>query len=322
MESKDIIKKALSKELPEYKFETPSKRAPQDILLSTSVCYDLFSSFFSNQINYDNASFYLITEGSNVDRIVRLSTLMPSPITFTNLNSSVYQMSHGVWNENGKNIEWELNCHLPSEGFFKNYGELLAEGIIQYYPNTAYYIINPDGSCEWSKRYTIDHPNTVYEAGSINSISRLFDKVITLDIPYIDAPSITDFSKITIDNIDSLNNFRRLFKKEILNIDFSKEKEKAELECTLNDSVNQLGVKYKQECSKLKKSLLVGTVATVATSLLIFSDINQLLNCLSGLTEGTGLIYFIKTIYDFHIEKIAIKENDLYFLWLLKKAKE
>lgn len=311
MESKDIIKASLSK-------VTPSG-ITRDIFWSTSVCYDLYKAFIDNKINYDNANFFLLSEGANVDRIVRLSTLMPSPITLTNLNSHVCQIDHGVWYESGKYLEYELNCHLPSEGFFKKYGELLIEGIIQYYPNTAYYVMNPDEKNEWSKPYIIEHPNAVHETESINSVLHLFEKVLTLDIPYIDDPSITDFSKISINNIDSLNNFRRLFKKEILRIDFTKEKEKADFEYTLNSEVNQLGVKYKQECSRLRNNLLMGTIATVATSLLVFSDINQLTRCLAGLTEGTGLIHFIKKIYDFHIQRIAIKENDYYFLWLLKK---
>ena len=58
------------------------------------------------------------------------------------------------------------------------------------------------------------------------STLELFRNLITLDIPYIYDTSISDFSKITVNNIDSLKNFKRLFKKEILNIDFTKEKEK------------------------------------------------------------------------------------------------
>ena len=152
------------------------------------------------------------------------------------------------------------------------------------------------------------------------STLELFRNLITLDIPYIYDTSISDFSKITVNNIDSLKNFKRLFKKEILNIDLTKEKEKADFEYTMNSAVNQLGVKYKQENSKLRKNIIIGSIATVATSLLVFSDINQLTSCLAGLTEGAGLIHFMKQLFDFRVEKIALKDNDYYFLWLIKKA--
>ena len=180
--------------------------------------------------------------------------------------------------------------------------------------------INPDGKEEWSKTNTIEHPNAVLESETKESTLELFRNLITLDIPYIYDTSISDFSKITVNNIDSLKNFKRLFKKEILNIDFTKEKEKADFEYTMNSAVNQLGVKYKQENSKLRKNIIIGSIATVATSLLVFSDINQLTSCLAGLTEGAGLIHFMKQLFDFRVEKIALKDNDYYFLWLIKKA--
>lgn len=312
MEIKDVFKKSIATKslLDNY----------HDLALPSRICYDLYSAVEAHQIKYDNANFYVLSEDSDINRIVKIATLMPSTITLTNLNSIVTQIDHGVWYENGQFIEYEVNCHLPSKEFFLNYGDLLTEGIIQYYPNTAYYLIYPDGKEEWSKTNTIEHPNAVLESETKESTLELFRNLITLDIPYIYDTSISDFSKITVNNIDSLKNFKRLFKKEILNIDFTKEKEKADFEYTMNSAVNQLGVKYKQENSKLRKNIIIGSIATVATSLLVFSDINQLTSCLAGLTEGAGLIHFMKQLFDFRVEKIALKDNDYYFLWLIKKA--
>ena len=312
MDVKDVFKESISTKSPLDNYH--------ELALPSRICYDLYSAFEAHQIKYENANFYVLSENSDINRIVKLSTLMPSTITFTNLNSAVTQINHGVWYENGQFIEYEVNCHLPSKEFFINYGDLLTEGIIQYYPNTAYYLLYPDGKEEWSKTNTIEHPNAVLESETEASLQYLFRNLITLDIPYIYDTPISDFSSITINNIDSLNNFKKMFKKEILNIDFTKEKEKADFEYTMNSAVNQLGVKYQQEKSKLRKDLLIGSIATVATTLLVFSDINQLTSCLAGLTEGAGLIHFIRHLFDFHIEKIELKENDYYFLWLIKKA--
>ena len=55
------------------------------------ICYDLYKEFEAKRINYDNADFYIISEATDVDRIVRLATLMPSTVTFTNLNNTVVQ---------------------------------------------------------------------------------------------------------------------------------------------------------------------------------------------------------------------------------------
>lgn len=311
MEIKDIINESLSYIPPfENHFE---------IAYTSHLCSNLYQAYKSKKINYDKSNFYVLSPESDIDRIAKISTLMPSTITFTNLNRYITQINHGIWWDKNGYIDYEVLCHLPNKELFDKCGKLFSEGIIQYYPNIAYYIINPDGSEELSKKDTIEHPCGIVDATTDDIKMNLLDCVLSLDIPYISEISISDFSDIAINNMDALNNFKRLFKKEILNLNFSKTNEKADFEYTLNSEVNKIGEKYKKDCSILRKNIVIGTVSTVATSLLVFPDINALMKCIIGLNGGKGLIKVIESIYDFHIEKATTKNKDFYFLWLIKK---
>lgn len=283
------------------------------------ICYDLYKEFEAKRINYDNADFYIISEATDVERIVRLATLMPSTVTFTNLNNTVVQIDHGIWHDHNEIISYEVDCHLPDNHFFKNYKTLLSEGIIQYYPNTAYYIEHPNGKTEWSKVNTIDHPNAVIELNEQAPPSDLLNQMLSFEIPYLFETPIEDFSKIVIHNLDSLCTFKSMFNKELCSVDMTKQKEKADFEWTMNSEVKRLANEYRRESSKLKKNLIIGSIATATSVLLVLSDIGQLTSVLSSLTGGAGIYKLINDTVDFHINKTKIKEDNYYFLWLLKK---
>lgn len=311
MEIKDIIKKIL---LEQDECEYP---------LELSVCCELYNAFNNNHINYDNANFYVLHNKNNHDRIIKLATVMPAPITLTNLNDTVSQIDHGVFYDVSKDslgranylTEYEVLCHIPHKGFFDNCSELFAEGIVQYYPNTAYYILNPDGTGTYSKE-NIVFPKAAIDLVDTKDQINYTEYALSIDIPYIYDVPLLEYSKMTIENIEHLQRFRKFFGKEIANINWAKQGERTDFEYELRKGVDDLTLYYKKECFKLRKNLLTGALTTIATSLLVFSDINELFKCVTGLSGGAGLIKFISSIYDFKIEKAQMEGSDCYFLWL------
>ena len=317
IEVKDIIKKSISEH------EAENKRQP---LRELSVCYDLYEAFNSGILNYDNSNFYVLNGSSDIDRAIKLSTIMPSTITLTNLNDVVVQIDHGVIvdpnhydRSNGSFLsEYEVLCHEPSKGLISNCPNLFTEGIIEYYPNTAYYFTHPDGTTELSKKNTIEAPQGIIDVSPTN-IANLMASSISLDIPYIYDVPIEDYEKIVLDNADSLFTFRKFFGKNISKIDWAKPSEQLDFEYELKKGIDDLTTRYKRESLKLKKSLVVGTLTTILTSLFVFNDYAELLKCISGLSGGAGLMKLVSSVYDYRIEKAQIDNNDFYFLWLLHK---
>ena len=100
--------------------------------------------------------------------------------------------------------------------------------------------------------------------------------------------------------------------------DINKQIEKTNFEWTMNSEVKRIANDYRRESSKLKKNLIIGSMATATSMLLVLSDIGQLTNVLSSLTGGAGIYKLINDTVDFHINKTKIKEDNYYFLWLLK----
>ncbi len=317
LEVKDVIKKSISDH------QAISKREP---LRDLSICYDLYEAINDGVLDYDNSNFFVLNKSSDVNRAIKLSTLMPSTITLTNLNDIVVQIDHGITYDlnhcktpDGNFFsEYEVLCHEPPKGLITNCPDLFTEGIIQYYPNTAYYYLHPDGTTEFSMKNTIETPTGTIDTNSSN-IANLMASSISLDIPYIYDVSIDDYGKIALNNADALFSFRKFFGKNICNIDWSSLNEKLDFEYELRKGIDDLTRYYKKESLKLGKSLVVGTLTTVLTSLFVFTDYSELLKCISGVSGGAGLIKFVSSIFDYHIEKAQIKGSEYYFLWLLRK---
>lgn len=311
MEIKEIIKKSLDTDDTDC--------------IDTSVCYDLYQAFSAGLIDYDNANYYVLNQNSNIDRTLKLSVLMPDTITLTNINPVVSQIDHGIYfdpekvNENNLrgDCEYEVFCHIPQKELITRCPELFTEGIIQYYPNIAYYFLNDDGSVTLSKKNIVDSPRGILEA-SATSNTDIFNAAISLDIPYIYDVPISDYGKIALDNLDALQTFRKFFGKTILNIDLNKNNERIDFEYELRKSINELTTSYKKECLKLKRNVTIGTLTTICLSIVAFSDFNELLKCISGISGGAGLTKLLSDIFDFRIEKVKLKGNDCYFLWLFR----
>ena len=118
--------------------------------------------------------------------------------------------------------------------------------------------------------------------------------------------------------MDALRNFKSMFNKEICLLDMTKQKEKSDFEWTMNSEVKRIANDYRRESLKLKKNLIIGSIATATSVLLVLSDIGQLTSVLSSLTGGAGIYKLINDTVDFHINKTKIKGDNYYFLWLLK----
>ena len=65
MEIKDVFKKSIATKslLDNY----------HDLALPSRICYDLYSAVEAHQIKYDNANFYVLSEDSDINRIVKLA---------------------------------------------------------------------------------------------------------------------------------------------------------------------------------------------------------------------------------------------------------
>ena len=87
----------------------------------------------------------------------------------------------------------------------------------------------------------------------------------------------------------------------------------------MNSELKRIANDYRRESSKLKKNLIIGSIATATSVLLVLSDIGQLTGILSSLTGGAGIYKLINDTVEFHINKTKFKDDNYYFLWLLKK---
>ena len=319
MEIKDIVRQAADS------FDTKLRHG---IPLEDMVCLELYQAANAGIINYDNAKFCVLDENADYDRIIKLSTLMPTPITLTNLNSTVTQIDHGVCLDEtmqNKNYhpatrglsEYEVLCHLPKPGLISNCLDLFTEGIIQYYPNTAYYFYHPDGSEEFSRKNTITFSGGMIHDDYPTTISKsVIDAALTLNIPYIYDVPIHDYSNVTLENTDALARFRKFFWDNVVNVDWKNTKERGEFENELKANVGNIESLYKKEMLKFRKSLAIGAFATALVSLYVFPDSDELLKTIVGFSGGTGLLHFLTSILDFCVEKVTIKEMDCYFLWV------
>lgn len=293
--------------------------------IEMGTCLDLYLAASRGSINYDDANFYVLRPNSNVEKIIKLSTLMPTTITLTNLNPQVSQIDHYVYFNSTKEIndpkhglcEYEVYCHIPSDGLFTSCSRLFTEGLISYYPNTAFYITYPDGTVEVSKRNTIELSGATVDGMPILSNGDTLHEILSLEIPCIDGISLKDYEKIVYSHIDELHRFKQFFAKELHSIDFSKIQEKRDFEYELRKSIDDLISFQKKESYKLGKNIAVGVATTIIASLFVINDIEALLKTLSGLSGGYGVLKLVSSIFDYKINTVDIKGKDVYFLWLL-----
>ena len=112
--------------------------------------------------------------------------------------------------------------------------------------------------------------------------------------------------------MDALRNFKSMFNKEICLLDMTKQKEKSDFEWTMNSEVKRIANDYRRESLKLKKNLIIGSIATATSVLLVLSDIGQLTSVLSSLTGGAGIYKLINDTVDLASKVLRVT----YFLLL------
>lgn len=292
-----------------------------------AVCR-FFNSLISAEtwgtISYEQSNFFIAQKTDDMDRITKLATILPTKLTLTNTCSIVDQIDHGIeWNkELQRFVEWERCAFFPSGDFcswFQGALPLLNAGIISYYPNTVDFILYPDGKEEKDTSCTVSVADTCAWSGQIKNNKYQLSKISTLEIPYLYDVSLSNFGEISVENMDILKNFRQFFAKSVTEIDFQKEKEIAEFQYDLSRNVRNIETAYKREALKLAGSLTLGTLATVGASLFLFHDFNALYGTILGVAEGGGVVQAIQNIFAYQIEKVALKNEDCYFLWLLHK---
>lgn len=275
-------------------------------------------------ISYEQSNFFIAQETDDMDRITKLAAMLPTKLTLTNTRSIVTQIDHGVeYNKKIRGyVDWESYGFFPSgdfRGWFQGALPLLNAGIINYYPNTVEFIIYPDGNEEKDISSTVSILDTCAWSGQIKNTAYQLSKISTLEIPYLYDVPLSHFGEISVENMDILKNFRQFFAKTITEIDFQKKKEIAEFQYDLSRNVRNIETAYKKEALKLAGSLTLGTLATVGASLFLFHDINVLYGTILGVAEGGGIVQAIQNIFAYQIEKVTLKNEDCYFLWLLHK---
>lgn len=295
-----------------------------DVAAAIHFVYSLVEAAHNGEINYENTNIFIVKENDDLDRISRLASLLPTKLTLTNVCQVVSQLDHGAYFdcENKCLVEWERYGFLPQQNFlkwFKGALPLLEEGIINYYPNTVTFLLYPDGSEKRDERLTIKTTSTCASCGQIINKDYQLSHVAKLEIPYLYDISLENFGKISIENVDVLNNFRSFFAKTIAGVDFSKQKELADFQYSLQREVKSIEMTLKKEALKLAGSLTIGALTTIGASLILFHNLGELYNVILGLSGGGGVLQACHNIFAYQIEKISIKNEDCYFLWLLHK---
>lgn len=305
-------------------FEMNSDIYTDDVLL-TFFSKLIHTAYRQGYIDYNNSNMYITNPFSNMSSIVKLSTIFPEPLAFTfggcpsyvidkefDIDWYVHDGSHPI------TYEYEVYCHLPQFNYpkwFKDSLPLMSNGLLKYYPNIYYEKFDLHGS-------TIEEYNRFQTSkitwNTYNDIDSLVNKILTIDIPYFYDVSLEDYTKIACENSDELKMFQKFFSKEIVKLNFENSGELLDFEYELNKNVRDISNLYKTDCQKFIKGLALGTLSTVALVIYAFKSVDELTQSIIGTGGAVGIIPTISNLFDFKITKNQYKNNDCYFLWLLK----
>ena len=305
-------------------FETNSDVYIEDYLL-TFFSKSIHTAYRNWYIDYDDSNMYIANQFSNMSSIIKLSTIFPEPLAFTFGECSSYVIDKEFdidWHvHDGSHYiktEYEVYCHLPQFNYpkwFKDSLPLMSNGLLKYYPNIYYQKFESDGS-------TIEEYNRFQTSritwNTCNDVDSLVNKILTIDIPYFYDVSLENYTKIVCDNTDELKMFQKFFSKEIVKLNFENRGELLDFEYELNKNVRDISNLYKTDCQKFIKGLALGTLSTVALVIYAFKSVDELTQTIIGTGGAVGIIPTISNLIDFKITKGQYKNNDCYFLWLLK----
>ena len=237
--------------------------------LLADISRDLYHDIEYKIISFDYSNLLVVGEDDDLDRLTRLSVLMPKPVTMT-FQSSLGNQHRIDYNDRS----WEAYLHEPRNGigddWLRTIVPLLRSGAINYCPNVA--IVGIDGE-SINENYTVKtNERTLPEQQAI--MVPTLRQAFNIEIPYFyDAP-LSDFSMTAADNMDSLEDFRIFFSKSILATDLSKAKELLDLELELRAKMRKIETEHKKVLAKLKRGVAMGAIATVIATLFIIHDFN------------------------------------------------
>lgn len=301
-------------------YKTNSDLYVSDYSLAT-LSRDLHAAHRCGFLTYGDSNVFVIREQADAERIVKLSTILPDPlsITFGECTAHTIDKEFDFCNpKNGAVSEYDVYCHLPQLDYPRWFQEslpLLQNGLLKYYPNVFYEEINSSGHT----LIKYDHFSASRLTWDTNyNINNYVNKILTLEIPYFYDVPLEKYIDVVFENRDSLNTFRRYFDKEIVNVDLCQRNELIDFEYELNRQVSSITNLYKSECLKLIKGLTIGTLSTITAVMLAFSSADKLIEAIIGASGAAGLIPALTNFIDFNISKMRLKSKDLYFLWLLR----
>lgn len=299
-----------------------------DLIASSIFCAKMCSAQKQGIITYENEKFFIAEDNDDMDKLIRLAVFMPEVLTITNISSKVYKIDGSVFfsKETERMHEYELYCCLPERRFinwFLKTRELFENGLVKYYPNTLEIIKDVNGLDVANDSYMIKKEETYCTgcavSGTIENTSYPLSEIIKIEIPYIYDISLETFTQIVLDNLDQLKRFQIFFSANALNIDPNNKAEKLAFQYELQQNVLQIANAYKTDIAKVVKSFVMSSLHTLTVYLLICPDKEILLQNIIGLIGGYGILNIGSSIYDLKINKIKIKENACYLLWLFSK---
>lgn len=280
----------------------------------------------------------IASEINSFEFITKRASLITDQLILTEQGNTNYKIEHHQSysaSYNGSDFDEfvYLKCNNINElgSWLINCKDLLIDGNVLYYPN-LHYEMSDIGDIKRSGVITeLEIIDAIFE----NSLMCRFNKnilsksmlrpIMTLEIPYIEGIPLTDFSKILLDNQDIIQVFKLELNEQLLSINPESSENELQLICSriennMNYEILKIKELYQVNLRKYFKDLITIGIPTASIMLLVInSGINSsIIKEIIG-TGAIGLLPLIKTTADYIENRLNIKKNPYFFLWLLRK---
>ena len=315
----------ISKEI----YESPEK-------LASEFLYYLMNNFSHNISNdYNNANVIIVNNEDSLEYITKRCILISEQLFISNNPCLTPKKIYKNIADNLVAYEYfSYNNNLSSLGnWIQNSRSLLINGMVTYVPNgyIKYYDCDSYGSYTYGSKYN-EYINNVSITNEIlssskkiitmskNSTFNYIEPVLSLNIPVLDNIQMEDFSNITLENLEELQNFQAYLKHELLSIDNKNKTALEELSLNLQLQINDIKHKFNNTIYKYRINSAIGGIAIVTAVLFCINpNISEIIKVASGIGSGYGLIDFLRSNQEYFIANENLKNNNCYFLWLLQK---
>lgn len=281
--------------------------------------FSLYLTRFYNSgyANFDESNLFLINTDDNIASLTKRALFLPTVPTISFQNDHFGQVLYHHGN-------YEYLCHLPDENksfeWFWSIKPFLQSGVLQYIPNIDVEKDNGKTNRLYenytisTNECTISEKEKHYQTSGINSLE--------ISIPYFDDIPFRLFCEIANEHTDAVKRFRTFFSKNINGINFNRINEVTDFEMALKEQVDNIGLAISRERQKLMRKYVAdvaGTSAAVGATLLLFKNQNSIIDCIAQLGGiGVGIKKIVDDYKNFLDQKSLIKENECWFLWILK----